>query len=660
MSFRWTFQGIISLLIAAIVMVPLLLTGVLLWYLLSPNLERQQFQTQAALAQSVSEQISSYLANGVNELEIFAYHLSEQIEFSSDTQLNAFARLTPLFEVVYLVDDAGVVQFAGVPESSNIRVENLKQLDISRMRHFTEMKSGKTGQWSEGFLSSASGELVVAYSLEIPDQGNYRYFVAELSIHSLPELLQKIQQNNGLTVMIFDAADQLVGHPDASLSHQQINLSNLNLLNAPTTEFGQIGQFRFQENQYYGSLINIPDPAWKIVVATPVDQFWSLFFVALRSIAFALVFGAVAVILLSRWISKLIDSYFAQYRAIANRLARGDYDIYAPKSSIVDLQAFGRDLVRTGEAIASRESELASMNAELEERVNARTQDLTLVNQDLKETLERLQQAQNDLVESGKLAALGSLVAGVSHELNTPIGVSVTASTSVVAEAKDLCQAMENGQLSKSQFIEGLSHIQQGSELIAKNLTRAAELILSFKQVAVDQSSDKRRQFNLGDVLLDVIATMKPKFKTHKIEFVVQNKDDVEMDSFPGSLIQVISNLVDNAVLHGYDGKTEGQVTVKSRLLSARQIEIQVKDDGLGISSANMAHIFEPFFTTRLGRGGSGLGLNIVHSIVEKILGGHIRVASAENKGTTFTLKLPVVAPTVHPQKVNILDSDSV
>lgn len=645
MKKTWGFKRVTTAAVVILVLLPLLISGVSLWILLRPGLEQQQLQSQTALARSVASQIESYLNEGVNEINLFAAYLEEWEHRIQPSQLQEFVQLALLFEVVYLADDQGVVQMAGVPASSLIRLENLDRLDISRMNYFQVLMNDNTEQWSDAFLSSASGDLAVAYSMELQGTEDYRYLIGELSIHSLPELLRSIGESSGQTVMILDAADQLIGHPDQSLSRQQLNLKTLPILNAEESEYGQIGQYRFQGTDFYGSLIRIPDPQWKIIVALPESEFWDLFFLVFRSLLVVLVVALILVVGLSRWLGRRLSHEFSAYSGVVERLAQGDYNAKPPTSMITELSRLSDDLIQTGEAIARREQQLAEANVDLERHVEERTRDLLAANSEQARTLEQLKSAQIELVESGKLAALGSLVAGVSHELNTPIGVSVTASTSVVDDAKTLRKLMQEGKLSKSDFEDHLTHIIDGSELIARNLMRASELIASFKQVAVDQSSDLRRQFVLTDVIQDVVSTLKPKYKGKNFEFKVAADDGVEMDSFPGSLIQVLTNLVDNAIFHGYDGFLEGVVQINSRRLSRTHVEIVVEDYGAGIDEAHLQHIFEPFYTTKLGQGGSGLGLNIVHAIVQKILGGKIEVASRTGEGSRFTLLIPVKAP---------------
>lgn len=270
--------------------------------------------------------------------------------------------------------------------------------------------------------------------------------------------------------------------------------------------------------------------------------------------------------------------------------------------------------------------------------------ELTRAHAELNDTLEKLRFTQAELVEREKAAALGSLVAGVAHELNTPIGNSLTGASTLRDHTLLLIKQFKDG-LKRSSLEAYLDVAGDASEIVVRNLHRAAELINGFKQVAVDQTSAQRRRFRLDVVVSEFIAMLQPSIKksAYEVEYVIP--EGIEMDSFPGPLGQVVSNLINNAFLHGFEGRAEGLVRIEGYLLGEGWVEMMVSDNGVGISKENLGHIFDPFFTTKLGSGGSGLGLNIVHNLVTKILGGRITVQSDPNRGTTFVFSLPLVAP---------------
>jgi PAS domain S-box-containing protein len=292
------------------------------------------------------------------------------------------------------------------------------------------------------------------------------------------------------------------------------------------------------------------------------------------------------------------------------------------------------------------ENEILELNAHLEQRVIERTDELQQANQELASTLETLNMAQEELVRSEKLAALGSLVAGIAHELNTPIGNSLMVASTLVDQTKIFTRSFASGDGLKRSVLENyLGDANKAGDILVRNLYRAANLVTSFKQVAVDQTSSQRRSFSLAEVISEIMLTLWPSLKKTTFVFEQNIPKDLSMDSYPGPLGQVVANLVNNALLHGFEGRTTGTVTLSAQLNSEGWVELTVKDDGVGIPATNLNLIFDPFFTTKLGAGGSGLGLNITHNIVSGVLGGRIRVHSAVGRGTTFVLTLPKVAP---------------
>jgi len=307
---------------------------------------------------------------------------------------------------------------------------------------------------------------------------------------------------------------------------------------------------------------------------------------------------------------------------------------------------------------SNAEESIRKLNSELEARVELRTSDLKATNNELNETLDTLNNTVTQLVHSEKLAALGSLVAGVAHELNTPIGNALMAATSLNDFACDIDAKFREGSMAKSTFEQFLLDAQSAAGITYRNLEKASELISSFKHVAVDQSSSQRREFNLSELVSEVLMTLHPQTKLQAIDINIQVSPFIELDSYPGPLGQVISNLVMNAFVHAFPrredtesagedggGKLEpGRVEIHAQQ-EAQHVVLIVKDNGVGISDDALTKIFDPFYTSRLGQGGSGLGLHIVHNIVEDILGGQIKVDSQLEQGTSFIISIPLVSP---------------
>lgn len=295
--------------------------------------------------------------------------------------------------------------------------------------------------------------------------------------------------------------------------------------------------------------------------------------------------------------------------------------------------------------IIRAKQQVDGLNRNLEEKVARRTRALEESNQELAATIERLRQAQAQLVQSEKLAALGALVAGIAHELNTPIGNCMMVASTLEDARDEFTKKLEGG-LRRSTLEEFLSSSRDGNETLIRNLRRAADLVTSFKQVAVDQTSSQRRSFDLHEIIREIEITLAPTLRKSHTRIHNEVAEGITFDSYPGPLGQIITNLANNAVTHGFEDRAEGgDITIYSEILTDGQVQLCVEDNGRGIPTEIQPRIFDPFFTTRLGSGGCGLGLHIVYNIVTSILGGQINVSSQIGKGSRFTLTLPRNAP---------------
>jgi len=258
--------------------------------------------------------------------------------------------------------------------------------------------------------------------------------------------------------------------------------------------------------------------------------------------------------------------------------------------------------------------------------------------------MDELRRAQESLLQAERLASLGSLVAGVAHEINTPVGIALT-SASVLKEATEqVVEQMRGGGVKKSDIVRYLDTAVESTRLIMDNAYRAAHLIHSFKQIAVDQVSEARRHFDLHEYVGEVVSSLQPKLKPTRIGITLDMPDGLMLDTYPGALAQVITNLVLNCLVHAFGSDQSGQILIRARG-DGDWIELQVSDDGKGIAPDMLDKVFDPFVTTKRGQGGTGLGLNIVFNLVVKQFGGTITVTSTPGQGACFTLRVPSVSP---------------
>ncbi|MES2130580.1 MAG: ATP-binding protein [Pseudomonadota bacterium] len=265
------------------------------------------------------------------------------------------------------------------------------------------------------------------------------------------------------------------------------------------------------------------------------------------------------------------------------------------------------------------------------------------------EAYRQLQEAQTQLVSQEKLAALGSLMAGVAHELNTPIGNSLLIASTLAEKTSEIETRLNGPGLRRSELAAFVDDAKKASTLVMRGLTSAADLVNSFKQVAVDRTTEQRRNYNLQQVCHEIIATMMNRIRAanHGIELLVG--EAIAMDSYPGPFGQVITNFINNALLHAFAPGQSGHMVLSAAMPVEGRVQIAFRDNGGGIPTEHLNRIFDPFFTTKLGQGGSGLGLSISYNIVTSLLGGTIAVASSPMDGTCFTLDLPLTAPAHNP-----------
>lgn len=255
-----------------------------------------------------------------------------------------------------------------------------------------------------------------------------------------------------------------------------------------------------------------------------------------------------------------------------------------------------------------------------------------------------MRSTQKSLIDAEKLAALGGLVAGVAHEVNNPVGISLTVASSLVRRCDLFATEAKEGPLRRSRLDEFIGQVSDAAGQLVANLHRAGELIQSFKQVAVDRSHAERREFSLREATEQIVVSVRPVLRKAQVPIDIEIPPDIVTDSDPGSYGQVLTNILLNAVIHAFPDGRPGKIEVRARPLGVRHVEIVVADDGVGMSEEVRRRAFDPFFTTRRSQGGTGLGLHIIHNLVTQSLGGRLHLDSAPGRGTTIRIVLPRVA----------------
>ncbi len=328
---------------------------------------------------------------------------------------------------------------------------------------------------------------------------------------------------------------------------------------------------------------------------------------------------------------------------------------YAESTELKALEdAFNTMIKNWSESIRARDiakGKIVKLNQELEQKVEERTQSLTQANNQLMVSLDTLEKTRDELVESEKMAALGGLVAGVAHEINTPIGVGVTALSHLEQQLNEVEKDLNNDQLSRIQLDKFFAICKDGVNIAYANLQQAAKLVKSFKQVAVDQSFDDLRNFDLRTYVNHVISAISPNLKHGQHKIKVVDGDDINITSYPGAYYQLFSNLIMNSLKHGFENIQQGCICIDISTTDD-VLTIHYQDDGRGMTEEEQRKIFDPFYTTKRGMGGSGLGGHIAYNIVVRKLHGKIVCESSPGEGTNFIIQVPVNL------KLNLLEDD--
>ena len=557
------------------------------------------------------------------------------------------------FKAIYLVGENGRVAYAAAPESPRNARQNLLGADLSRNPLFSSARELGRRVWSDRYLSPLNGEGTVGLAIPFGDQ----VLLGELAPNAVHDAIRNTAEQLDYPVLVVDRAGEYVVGENVAESDRLRNWA-ADLRSAPFKPEGDIREMSFSGAPYDTGMVRSNKLEWTFMVANPAGhnnpRVRGIFLIVLGGFATSLL---LAIVLAPFWASPMtgaLSDLIAQTRA----LTRGKFGRRVTRGPIQEFNQLATDMELMAEAIRQRQAELEqseerlvqtlqtlqSLNVELESRVERRTADLARANSELSAAMETLKMAQGELVRSEKLAALGNLVGGVAHELNTPIGNGVMAVSTVYDHVREFRRRMESG-LWRPSLEAFVDRVERGSEIAVRNLQRAHELLASFKQVAIDQASAQRRQFMLSEVIDEILLTLQPTFKRTPFKLRCRIPADLTMDSYPGPLGQVLTNLLTNSLQHGFEGRASGQVDITAEREDDGRVCLEVADDGMGIAPDMLGRIFDPFVTSKLGRGGNGLGLHIVWNTVTGVLGGTISVDSKPEQGTRFRIILPVVAP---------------
>lgn len=644
-----TLRAILSLRFATISLLPVLILVAVVWLALLPRMKARAIAEHQALAMTLAHETERYIEQPVRALRGVAVTLSQEKEkdrraggLLPSRLLDALVLGGEVLDGAYALDARGHLIEIALPPGASKSPANYIGLDLSG--HPLSGEAHRSGRkiYSESYLSGVTEQVSVAATVPAGE----RLLVAEIGLQRLSDFVRKVATGPEMRLMVVDGRGQIVAHPDAALARQQMNIGNLGIFASSRTSGNVMvtSEFEFEGRRVLGTTYPIMGTEWVVLVTESLESVY----LPIREMFYGLAIAGVVSTVLALGVGLLMAMGFSvrveRLSALAQALAAGRFPRSWPTSDIAEAERLIGSMRQMADAVRQREDELRDLNSDLEARVQLRTEDLERANAELSEAMKILEQAQDELVRTEKMAALGSLVAGVAHELNTPIGNSLMVASTLEERTSEFETSMEQG-LTRSALNRQLATSREAAAALVRNLQRAADLISSFKQVAVDQTTSARRHFLLGEVVREIVLTLSPALRISPCRIETAVPAEICLDSYPGPLGQVLTNLINNAVLHAFDGRSAGLIRIEAQLLAADSVQVILSDDGSGIDPENLARIFDPFFTTRMGRGGTGLGLSICHNIVEHVLGGRINVASTPEQGTSFFMILPLAAP---------------
>jgi len=674
-----------SLMLAAVSTVSFLVSGMVLFIYRVPQITEATRAALTSEAQNLALRTELILAGLETQLALVSsLLLADADEQNLQFILSSTADKSSRFSAVYQLDKNGTVVRAAVqPPIDERRRQELLGNDYSRMPHVINLRESVTPVWSEEYISNISDSVTVAVGARVGEGA----LIAEVPLEHILRSLQTSKGAGEAAVWLLDNKGEMladsedssrglllspllalwVARPLATITRQARRVANGELPGPwPEGRSLELNNLSADLDRMARSLLARERELEAIFNASPIG-------IAVTSLGrqpriikvndtLLQLFGHPRQALIGRssadlnmWADPRDRERLFQAVEQGQEVEMETWGLRADGGRFLAAHtartytdASGQDrfaviVLRDITELRRIEDEIRHLNADLERRVQERTQELVQTNDRLSTTLESLQRTQDELVRAEKLASLGALVAGIAHELNTPLGNGVMAVSTMRAALSSFQVESAQG-LKRSSLDRLVAAMEMGSDIAQRNLQRAAELVTSFKQVAADQTSAQRRRFDLREVCDEIVLTLRPVLKQCDAQVVMSVPEGLVLDSYPGALWQVLTNLVTNAITHAFEGHTSPRITITAAALGPDRVAMNVADNGQGIAPELLPRIFDPFVTTRMGRGGTGLGLHIVHNLVFNTLGGSVSVKSQVGEGTEFQLELPLIA----------------
>ncbi len=519
-------------------------------------------------------------------------------------------------------------------QQQNVLLNRVAKKDMAAFDHYFEIFSEVSKQHMA--LYSLLSRAAKLDEETLYDESKLRLTAIRNAVHRLEQVSEELAVHQTLaSSRIQSLHQQLQRHTQAyqQSAAQAIEISTVNLKLA-TERLNLANDAFVMMNQSFSEVLDAQRGAIDAEITGQVSR--SQF--SVRVIVLSMCLAALLMIGLSMLLARLLSRSIETQINLLSDLGK---------------QAGGAEFATSGQHEVSKLGAVIASFQTILLRLKNSEHTLSLANQELRNEVVLRKQVEDDLrlseqvvrkTSEEKMAALGTLVAGVAHEINTPMGIGVTAASNLQDEVAHVRHLYNENAMRKEDLEDFLSASDQTTRILLNNLERAAALIHRFKQVAVDQSSEAMRNIHLQTYLRDMMKNLEPKIKQTQLQYTIECPDEITLDSYPGALSQIVTNLVMNAIMHAYEPGQSGLLTIRAGIVE-EQVKLEFSDNGVGIPHSIIDQIFNPFFTTKRGAGGSGLGLHIVYNLMVQTLNGSIHCNSKSGEGTTFTLLWPLVKP---------------
>lgn len=523
---------------------------------------------------------------------------------------------------------------------------------------YAPAKSNPVPQWSEIYINadeksestistiapiiSEGGRFTGVAELDVKLDGIHRFLNADETrgnglIYIVDKDWRLVAQSGTTETMKIIPGDTPTAELLAATESEDLQISqSANVLRKSAKGFNTVSRVNMADKPYF-LLANEVDPAlnlgWKVVVAIPESDIMGSVQANLQ-LSSMIMFGIIVVgTLLGIFVMNRVTQPILSVAHGANDLSQGKWGIELPLNK--------RPLAETHELVTAFNRMSHQIKENLDQINQLHNQEKLVLETAVAERTAELELTMQELISREKLASLGSLVSGISHEINTPLGVSVTAASFMDEANERMKHLMRDNAITKNDFVRYVETMEESVTILNTNLVRAAELIKSFKEIAVNQSTEELISFNVREYIQTIITSLKHEYKHTEHKFDIQCDSGLIVTSYPGAWSQILTNFIINSLRHGFSKRDQGTMRIEV-FLEGQDIVMVYSDNGRGIDAAHQKHVFDPFYTTSRGDGGSGLGLSIVYNLVTGLLKGKISLESEVEKGVKFVITMPL------------------